>query len=440
LATVEYTVVIPATLRDPTSEEDITACPIGPLVSTPEGITRMNGGACEKLIDGQPQGPGSFTEKCIQSLFLSSGCTTDGKSYPNNFDRLNKLTKNENTGDNLEIDEINSKISEIHTVATTGTDENGNTYEEKAVAKYNIDCFGKSMSNPCDTPFKDAGPHTPQCLDYLFRNAGADNSKIGQTYVGVKNRSSGTRTSEKNPVMYCQRAGSMSPIGKDGKFNYDAIKKANSKGGINAVKEFYRQIHYDANYNKDIEPQKKGLNQCYGITTTPKPPLCPKKTMPSCSNSFLPGNVSLLRGNNIGNVTHNGNYKLTFKINVKAIVASDWGSILHFTKTGKDCCDFGDRGPGIWFFPGETRMYVILGDTSNGDWQFPNTNLVAPVGQESVFTLICDGKSISISLNSQQFTATQPGTRPAGNFTVYSGCPWYSSANAEIRDLCFTPL
>jgi len=439
MATVEFTAVIPATLCDPTSEEDLAACPIGPLVSTSEGIKRLNSGVCEKLIDGKPQGPGTFTDKCIQSLFIASGCTKEGKAYPSDNNKLKKITKDENTEDNLDIDSITTNLSDLYSVAVTGLDTNGETYEEKTIEKYNSDCFGKSMNDPCDSINKNVGPHTPQCLDYLFRNAGADNAKVGNTYAGMKNRSSGTNTSEKNPVMYCQRAGSMAPVGKDGKYNFGAISVANAKGGLSAVKEFYRKIHYDANYNKDVGPQKKALKECYGLNL-PEPPVVPKKVQETCSNTLLPTNISLLRGNQIGIVKHNGNYKISFKITATGTV-NDWASIMHFTSTNNNCCSPGDRGPGIWFYPGSTRLHIILGDDkAGGNWEIPNSNLIVPTGQESAFTMTCNQGAILITLNEQTYSATQPSKRASGTFTVYSGDPWYQPAKASLREVCFTPL
>jgi hypothetical protein len=250
-------------------------------------------------------------------------------------------------------------------------------------------------------------------------------------------RSSGTGDNDKVPIMYCQRAGSMSPIGADGKFNYSAIAKANANGGISAVKEFYRKIHYEANFSKDVDPQKVALKQCYGIGVTPKPVICPIK---SCSTSLLPQNVSLIKGNKIGNITHNGDYKLSFKINVKGVVSSNWGSIMHFTKTGKDCCGLGDRGPGIWFYPNTLKLYIILGDsTQGGDWGIRSIDLFLPNNKESTFVLTCKGNSISVVINGLESKLTQPGTRPSGSFDVYAADPWYEAANADLKDICFVP-
>jgi hypothetical protein len=437
LSYVDFKVVIPATMRDPTIDQDISLCPIGPIVSTPEGVTRLNAGACEQAINGQQQGPGNFTDACIQKLYLSSGCTVKGQAYPSNSQKKAKLTTNQLTGDNLEIDDIFNNLQDLYQVATTGTNSNNDNLEEGTVTKMALDCLGEIKLNPCDSANAATGPHTPQCLDYLFRSAGANNTKIGATYQGMANRSSGTNAKLTKPIMYCQRAGSMSPISSKGQLNNEAIAAANAKGGIQAVKEFYRQIHYDANFNSKVAPQKLALQQCYGIGVTPKAPVCP---IMACSNILLPKNVSLRKGNKIGTVIHNGDFELSFKINVKGIVATNWGSILHFTKSGRDCCGFGDRAPGIWFYPNTLKLYVILGDADGGgDWGLRDLEMTLPNNKESSFMLKCSGSSIVVNINGTAFNATQPSSRPKGSFDVWAADPWYEAANADLKDLCFMP-
>ena len=434
---VQFKVLIPATMRDPTMDEDLKLCPLGPIASTPEAVTRLNAGSCTQLLNGQPQGPGNFSDKCIQQLFLGSGCTVKGTGYPSNSQKKAKYTTNQLTGDNLETDDIETNLSDLYTIATTGTNSNNDNLEEKTVEKAALECLGEVRIDPCASSTSATGPHTPQCLDYLFRSAGANNNKIGATYQGMANRSSGTGSSNTKPIMYCQRVGSMAPITSKGKLNNDAIAVANSKGGINAVKEFYRQIHYDANFNSKVAPQKLALEQCYGIGVTPKAPVCP---LSPCSNILLPQNISLRKGNKIGSVVHNGNFELSFKINVKGIVSTNWGSILHFTKSGKDCCGFGDRSPGIWFYPNTLKLYVILGDsTAGGDWGLREVEMIVPNNKESSFMLKCDGSSITVTLNGTTYNATQPGSRPSGSFDVWAADPWYEAANADLKNLCFMP-
>jgi len=274
LPVCDFAVVVPATFRDTTVFEDTSICPTGPLISTQEAATRLQSGACEKLVNGQQQAPGTYTVDCIKSLFLASGCTAQGKTYPNSAEKYKAATVDSVSGTQLDIDTINQNMNDRYIIATTGSNSDGMRMEQESYAQANIDCFGKLVTNPCDTAFAATGPHTPACLDYLFRNAGKDNRNIGQTYPGQYNRSSGTDRTPQTPVMYCQRAGSMSPIGADGKPNYDSVSTANSYGGVQAVRDFYRQIHADANYNNDMTAQKIALNQCYGVGVKSKAPVC----------------------------------------------------------------------------------------------------------------------------------------------------------------------
>ena len=270
----DFAVVVPATFRDTTVPEDTALAPTGPLVSTPEAAARLQAGACEKPVNGKAQEPGTYTMDCIKSIFLSSGCTKEGKAFPNTSAKVQGAMTDPISKQNLDIDTINQAMNDRYTIATTGNNSDGLRMEQDSYAAANMDCFGKFVSNPCDTAFKDTGPHTAACLDYLFRSAGKDNASIGATYLGQYNRSSGTDRTPQTPVMYCQRAGTMSPVGADGKTNYDAVTTANSYGSVSNVRDFYRQIHFDANYNGETVAQKIALNQCYGVGVRAKAPTC----------------------------------------------------------------------------------------------------------------------------------------------------------------------
>ena len=271
LNTCDFQIQVPALLRDPTIDEDLKLCPSGPLITSQEAAVNLNQGACEKLVNGVAQSPGNYADECIRTLYLSTGCSKEGLLYPNTQKRAQAFTKDELTKAENNIDTIADKMNEMYTIATTGLNADGLQMEQASYAQANLDCFGKLITNPCDTVFKDTGPHKPDCLDYLFKNAGKDNPTIGQTYPGMYNRSSGTGRKVDTPIMFCQRGGSMSPIGADGKLNDDAITEANSYGSVISVREFYKQIHYDANLGRDPVAQQRALAQCYGVgvrTTT----------------------------------------------------------------------------------------------------------------------------------------------------------------------------
>jgi hypothetical protein len=271
----DFTVVVPATLRDTSVLEDTIICPTGPLASTPEAAKRLQAGACEKLgPGGVPQGPGTYSLECVKSLYLASGCTNEGKTYPSNAEKARAITQDSSTGTENDADTFSYALAEMYTIATTAFNFAGLRVEDDTHAKALDDCFGKVVGDPCDTPFKATGPHTVKCLNYLYKNAGKNNPEIGQTYPGVYSRSSGTDRTSKTPTMYCQNKGSMSPVDPKGQPNADAIQAANSYGGIEAVREFYRLMHYNANFSKNVNEQKIALNQCYGVGVKTKTPTC----------------------------------------------------------------------------------------------------------------------------------------------------------------------
>ena len=82
---------------------------------------------------------------------------------------------------------------------------------------------------------------------------------------------------------------------------------------------------------------------------------------------LLPAHPVLVRGNQIATIPGTtGNYRLSFEINPLGVVG-DWGSIVHFTYSEGNCCNFGDRGPALYLWPGTTQLHVSIGDSTNGN-------------------------------------------------------------------------
>eukprot|EP01052_Picozoa_sp_SAG31_P015233 SAG31_NODE_974_length_10627_cov_11.246201_6_plen_522_part_00 len=74
-------------------------------------------------------------------------------------------------------------------------------------------------------------------------------------------------------------------------------------------------------------------------------------------------------------------YRVQFEItpDPSSQVREGWSSIFHFTATGANCCEYGDRIPGVWFFPGGAdrscvrgscpghRLHVVYGHDGDGN-------------------------------------------------------------------------
>jgi len=267
LSTAEMDIVIPVTFVEPDGE-DVKICPSGPLISTTEAETRLRSGACDKIVNGQAQKPGTYSDDCIRSLFIKAGCSREGTGYPTTNALKNGLAyENGDPGKQaLEVDKIIDKILTKKDAADMDFMEG---MDLKKLEENNMYCYGKFEFNPCKGSNSETGPHSIECLDFLFRNAGKKVSVLGPTYSQSSNRSSGTDRNKRNPILYCNRKGEMAPINDDGKINFEAANKANSVGSVKNVMALYDDIHKKANFDLDKDVQDAAISDCYGITFKP---------------------------------------------------------------------------------------------------------------------------------------------------------------------------
>ena len=284
----EFVFVVPVTFMEPTFPQDAGICPVGPLVQTQLAADRLRAGPCYKLVNGQEQGPGTYTADCIRSLFIEGGCSNLGEGYPKDKFKLDALSMDSDGTTPLDkegmIDKVNMRKAAADKFYQAGDDV-------KKLTEANMYCYGKFQFNPCETPNKQFGPQSVECLDFLFTNAGKRVDKLGPTYGLSSNRSSGTDRNKQNPVMYCQRTGLLSPVSATGVPNLESINKANSLGSVSNIKNYYDEIHKTANFGVDVKEQKRAMNDCYGVRIN-------KNTLPKVSCG---GNVRYVK------ITHSRN-------------------------------------------------------------------------------------------------------------------------------------
>ena len=58
-------------------------------------------------------------------------------------------------------------------------------------------------------------------------------------------------------------------------------------------------------------------------------------------------------------------YAVAFDLTPTGTEVASWSNIVHFTATNHDCCNYGDRVPGVWFYPGSRRIHIIDGHVSS---------------------------------------------------------------------------
>ena len=60
-------------------------------------------------------------------------------------------------------------------------------------------------------------------------------------------------------------------------------------------------------------------------------------------------------------------YDLGFVLTPGETTKEGWANIIHVSATGKNCCNYGDRIPGIWFYANTYRFHIRDGSPSEGN-------------------------------------------------------------------------
>lgn len=400
-------------------------CGASPFVSSQASAEILVDDPC---LNPRGQGPNNYTDECMRQTILAAGCSTNGTWYKNlppanqrNFERP------------------------FYTMVLRWVNE---IFGDK-VPDVSMGCRGLDISSPCDAYLYDGVPDQ-RCMTYLYTNQSEGNKRVGRTY----NAAPAKLTSMFNrQIQFCQSGGSLNPQNPNGLATLQEKARDGYKGykGIEAVRRFLSDVftkatsNLDANVSDSNGGRRDSWAQCIG-TPIADPPLNFVKTngkndviTADAQCVALPPTLELNNAQNrkIGNVNVTGNYILSFNITPRAIRHGAWANIIHFTISGGDWAQ-GSRAPAIWFWPGELRLHVRIGDVNDWNWG-PDSNPL-PINQKSSFRLECIDKKVTMTVNGNVWNLTQPTTRPKGNATVYAGNPWYPSANALLENLCYTLL
>ncbi|NCA22465.1 MAG: hypothetical protein EBS86_15185, partial [Crocinitomicaceae bacterium] len=159
-------IVVPATLVDPPYAEDVEDCPTGPIVLTEAGAGMMGSHSCFAA-------DGSFNPSvfCMQRLFQASGGTPKGALYPTTDAAAAALDKGG-------LDATMAWLNAQTNIAIYGVDAGGAPQPFSVVKAAALAMLGVVMTNPCDGPNSDKGPHSPECLDFLWRTSGSSDTSF----------------------------------------------------------------------------------------------------------------------------------------------------------------------------------------------------------------------------------------------------------------------
>jgi hypothetical protein len=401
-------------------------CPASPFVTSQENAELLVSDPC---LNPRGQGPNNYSEECIRTRILDSGCSTDGSWYRDGLPG-NVL--------GMTLPNIMSWLS--------GEKSKSETNPATSMA-----CRGIDISTPCDPYLTNGAVPDKKCLKYLYGNESEKNKRVGRAYSTAPAQ---FNSLNKNIIQFCQPDGSLNPDKPEGET--ELIRAAQGyKGyrGVEAIKQYLSDVFMKATGNLDINiddskgGRKTSWMKCFGMTLAePKIETVKKNALGDVMDrrsenwdTTLPLAPRIINGQILSrNLWNSGNYILQFDITPRGL-RGNWGSIIHFTKDGNNCCAPGQRMPAIWFFPGSLRLHIRIGDnTVDGNWGIDTDPI--PMNQRSSFRMECNGSNVTITLNSRVITARQPTTRPAANCIVYCADPWHEPANAVLENLRFRNL
>ena len=259
---VNIAVTVPATLAGPYYDIDTPKCAAGPMVLTEIGSGIMGSNSCYTA-----KGEFNPSQYCMTQLFTAAGGLSEGKAFPDNAEKAAALVVK--TNGKPDLNATASTLNNLGSIALYGVDNNGAPAEFAVQQKAALSMLGVTLSNPCDGPTKNTGPHTPQCLDYLWKTSGNPGQDSSNTDPG------------KIPYAYCALDGGSAPIQK-GIINNANVLVANDLGGVNEVRSYYNSLFVRSQDSSDFDAQAAAMKSCYGVSLTAPPvnTTCPTPASP----------------------------------------------------------------------------------------------------------------------------------------------------------------
>ncbi|KAJ2991294.1 hypothetical protein HDV02_003864 [Globomyces sp. JEL0801] len=169
-------------------------------------------------------------------------------------------------------------------------------------------------------------------------------------------------------------------------------------------------------------------------------PSGPKPIVPSLTCdlvTLLKEPSQLENANLLGNIYVHNHYAITFDLVINGVVPS-WGSILHITQDGNND-KVGDRIPGIWLYPGDTKLLVSQ-DSFTSRNQFGTPGVSLDIGKLYMIRVEIVDQTVTVFVNSNvYYQRTISGDRPNGYAKVFVADPWHTPANAIISNVYYSP-
>jgi hypothetical protein len=151
----------------------------------------------------------------------------------------------------------------------------------------------------------------------------------------------------------------------------------------------------------------------------------------------------LVKNTKVGEVQASKNYEVSFVLTPHHTL-SGWTNIFHFTQTGNNCCNQGDRIPAVWFFSDTTRLHVRSSQQSNGNGGC-DTNDQLPIGQATKVDIRVENDKLQVFFGGNLACETNPFSSPTDfsvpqTLQVWASDPWYTASGATLSHLTYKSL
>jgi len=159
-------------------------------------------------------------------------------------------------------------------------------------------------------------------------------------------------------------------------------------------------------------------------------------TFPDSVNKW----VSLKQSNLIGTwsdlgIATNSVMSITFWINI-TLLSGAWRNIFHFTNTGNNCCNIGDRVPALWIYPNNATNLHLRNSTSSEGNDGIDTDALE-INRPVFIGIVWNNKNLNIYINlSKNRTKTYSNniTSANPNCKFYLADPWHPCNGFQIKD------
>lgn len=136
---------------------------------------------------------------------------------------------------------------------------------------------------------------------------------------------------------------------------------------------------------------------------------------------------------------------VAFDIKPVGTTHSVWSNIIHLT-LGGNIARYGDRMPGVWFYPGSRKLHICAPINGNRNYCF-NTADAIPSGKftnvriRQIWDVTASSYEYVISIDGvDKHTIVNAQFQEFDDVTFYASDPWYPAANALIKNVVFKNL